>query len=205
MIELVPVNAYFLSWGNIQLLSDGDRLAASDFAPKWEKWRTLAREKYGWEILIEPGGRAFFRTPQDQQNLVDEGFSAAPMDSSAHQAGRAVDVDLSGMTATYSNFNYDALVELAEQAGISNRVFKINGTEPWHFDDNPASLYGSTKAAIEAIGNTFNQVAAAVAAGLDTPQVQALKKNLLTWWPLAAGGAFLLFLWLTDERTTTLD
>lgn len=205
MIPLVPVAAYFLKSGGPVLLDAANRIAAEDFAQKWKTWRGLAQIEKGWELLIEPGAgsdytRAFFRTAADQQYLIDAGYDAAGVDASAHQAGRAVDLDLSGMKATYSNYDYDALVDQARRAGITNRIYQLNGSSPWHFDDNPAGLFGSTYAAIEQVGNLFNQVAAAVAAGLETPQAVAVKKAVVTWWPLAAGGGLLFLLWITRER-----
>lgn len=199
MLDLVPVTAYYRDpeTGTIRPLRVDNALAAADFALKWEHFRQLANAQ-GWELLIAPPAagtdytRGFFRTPQDQAALISEGAPAASVDGSSHQAGRAADIDLGGMAATYPDFSYTRLTELAERSGIFARL----SDEPWHFDDNPRSIFGSTYAAVQQIGNLFDQVQAAIAAGMDTPQIAAVKKAVNeNKWILGLGvlvGAVLL-------------
>jgi len=211
-LQLVPVTAFYIdAAGDLVAANPLNALAASDWAPKWERARQIATQEQGWELLISPPSsgdytRAFFRTPDDQNYLDNAGAAtAASVDGSAHQAGRAVDLDLVGMQDSYSNYDYNTLVGIMKRAGLYNRVYQANGTEPWHFDDNPASIFGSTKAAIQAIGNLSSQVAQDLALGLPTPQqlgasiaaaVQAAAKNPVPSGVgvlLLAGGAWALF------------
>jgi len=197
-IALVVVPAFYRNAAGalVEALPE-NRLLAADVAPKWSAWRERVRQMYGWEILIAPPNsgnytRAIFRTPADQSALQTTGTAAA-LDASPHQAGRAVDVDLYGMAALYPGFSETALVDAARVAGMFQRV----AGEPWHFDDNPRAIFGDTNAAIKAVGNTTAQVLAAIQAGLDTPQIAAVKawlkdkaQNPLLWVALAAGAAF---------------
>jgi hypothetical protein len=161
---------------------------ADDLAGAWESWRQDAASSKGWELFISPPSsgdytRAIFRTPADVQYLLDNGqATAASVDSSAHQAGRAVDLDLAGMAAAFPNYDYGQLVAMAARHGFKNRVYLLNGSEPWHFDDDPVGrgIFATMRDAVDAIGNTSAQVAAAVAAGLDTPQIAALRAAIFS-------------------------
>lgn len=192
-MNLVRVNAFYRdAGGQIVAANPLNALLAEDVAPRWEAWRNEANAR-GWELLISPPAagdytRAMFRTPEDAVAIAGSAtVTAAAVDAGAHQAGRAVDLDLAGM-ASYPGYNYAELVAMAERHGFTNRVYKLNGTEPWHFDDNPVvtGLFPTMRAAVEAIGNTTAQVAAAVAAGFDTPQMAAVKAALSSPWALAA-------------------
>lgn len=185
MLNLVKVNAFYKdAGGQVVPANPLNALMAEDAAPRWEAWRNEATAR-GWELLLSPPAagdytRAMFRTPDDAVWIAaNSTTTAATVDAGTHQAGRAVDLDLAGMAA-YAGYSYADLVAMAERHGFTNRVYKLNGSEPWHFDDNPVNtgLFSSMKAAVEAIGNTAAQVAAAVAAGFDTPQVAAVKAAL---------------------------
>lgn len=199
-LALVPVQAFYRNAdGKIVPLLLQNRLMAADLAPAWEAWRREAMETKGWELLLTPasdGGeytRSMFRTPADQQFVADQGWATAGLvDNSVHQAGRAVDLNLVTMQAIYPNYSYAELVAMARRHGFINRVFQINGTEPWHFDDNPATIFGSVKAAVEAVGNTLAQVAAAVAAGLDSPQMAAVRAAAGAINPIYLAGGLVL-------------
>jgi hypothetical protein len=192
-LQLVVVPAYYRrrDTGQVVEALPENRLLAEDMAPKWRRWRELAAAR-GWEILLNapypPGSytRAMFRTPDDQATLRAElGTMAAVPDKGPHQAGRGIDVALEDMAELYADYEYSDLVAMARQAGIFNRV----ASEPWHFDDNPASIFGSTALAIEAVGNLTSQVAAAISAGLESPQVQAVRRWLEENKKLVATGA----------------
>lgn len=182
MLSLIPVKALFRDGaGNLAPVNPANALLAEDFAPKWNAWRAAAKERYGWELLISPPEdgdytRAMFRSPQDVAYVLEHyPTTAASMDRSTHQAGRAVDLDLLGMSTIYPNYSYTQLVNLAKEFGIFNRVYQLNKTEPWHFDDNPAVIYGTQELAVDAVGNTLAQIQADLAAGRPTPQQRALE------------------------------
>lgn len=208
-MRLVPITAYYRdSSGSLAKVQPFNALMAEDVAPKWAAFRAEAAGR-GWELLISPPSsgdytRAIFRTPEDAQWLLDNGqVTAATVDNSAHQAGRAVDLDLGAMAQSYPSYNYGDLVAMAARHGLVNRVYKANGSEPWHFDDDPvgAGIFSSMRAAVDAIGNTSSQVAAAVSAGLDTPQIQGMRAALLSPAGLVAGGAVLLLVGFLVYRT----
>ncbi len=185
MENLVRVEAYYRNaQGQTVPANPLNALMAQDAAQEWAAWRAEAVGR-GWELLISPPAagqgdytRAMFRSPADAQWIAQNATAtSAAVDSSTHQAGRAVDLDLDAMAATWSDYDYNDLVAMARRHGFTNRVYTANGTEPWHFDDDPVKqgLFPSMTAAVEAIGNTTAQVTAAVAAGLDTPQLAAIK------------------------------
>jgi hypothetical protein len=183
-LQLVVVPAYYLdhSTGKVVEALPVNRVLAQDFAEKWITWRELARKEKGWELLLSAPAsgtytRAMFRTPEDQAAMdAAAPDSAASVDASPHQAGRAVDLSINDMQATYSNFNYNELVQLANAAGIDARLRNSSPPEPWHFDDNPRQLFGTTLAAVDAIGNTSAQVAQALQLGVERPEEIALRR-----------------------------
>jgi hypothetical protein len=183
-INLVVVPAFYLdhSTGKFTELQPANRVLAEDFAQKWITFRQLAKDQYGWELLVSAPSsgtytRAMFRTPEDQA-LMDalDPDHAAFLDASPHQAGRAVDLSINDMQATFANFSYAALVQLANQAGIDARLRNSNPPEPWHFDDNPRALFGTTQLAVDAVGNTSSQVAQAIIEGVERPEEIAIRR-----------------------------
>lgn len=187
LVPLVVVPAYYLdrSSGTVVEAEPQNRVLAQQFAEKWNAWRRLVRDSYGWELLISgPANgavgytRAMFRTPEDQASMdASSPDTAAFVDRSPHQAGHAVDISLVDMQATYANYDYNALVQAAEQVGIYARLRNANPPEPWHFDDDPRSIYGGDiTAAVDAIGNTSTQVQAALAAGVERPEEIAIRR-----------------------------
>lgn len=186
-VALVVVPAYYLDreTGTFSEALPQNRVLAQPFADKWEAWRKLAQDTYGWELLITAPAagsdgytRSMFRTPEDQAQLDNTApDAAAGVDQSAHQAGRAVDLALADMQATYANYDYNKLLQLAQQVGIDARLRSSSPAEPWHFDDNPRALYGGdAKAAVEAVGNTTDQVQDALAAGVERPEEIAVRQ-----------------------------
>ncbi len=162
-LSLSVVEAYYYDPSSGQLVEalPENRIVASDFVDKWNGWRGEIAGTYGWELLISPPNdsndpraaqgytKAMFRTPEDQALLYSESPSGAtPVDTGAHQAGRAVDLDLDAMQALYPDFDYSVLASIASKYGIYNRLVNSDEPEPWHFDDNPAQLFGSSQAAI---------------------------------------------------------
>jgi hypothetical protein len=187
-VQLTVVPAYYLdpATGSIVMATPANRVLAADFADKWNAWRKLAKDTYGWELLLSAPGdgsgytHAMFRTPEDQATMDAQApDEAASVDNSPHQAGHAVDLSLSDMQATYSNYNYNYLVELANQVGIDARLRNSSPAEPWHFDDNPRATYGTTLAAIQAIGNSSAQISDDLAAGIERPEEVAIRRYQL--------------------------
>ena len=210
-LALNVVTAYYLDPAAgvpVQLLQQNSLMAA-DAAPNWDAFR-VALVALGWEPYISPPvdpqdpraaqgyTKGFFRTPEDQAlEVAEAGDGAAPVDQSAHQAGRAFDLDLNGMSAAFPDFDYNTLAGVAAQYGFTARI----SGEPWHFDDNPAAnpLYGSTLAAVQAIGNTSDQVAAAVAAGQPRPEQLAI--NGAATKSVLLVTAAIAFLWLISSAS----
>lgn len=216
-LALVVVPAYYLdpaSGATVEALLQ-NRVLAADFADKWNAWRDDVKATFGWELLISPPNdpndwraaegytKAMYRTPEDEGMMYAYNpAEATPMDTGAHQAGRAVDIDLKGMQQLYGDFDYKQLAALAATHGIYNRLAQAATPEAWHFDDNPAAIFGSSAAAIEAIGNLSSQVAQDPEGG--RPEDLALaaynSKNLL----LMAGILGSLYvLWYTVEKKKT--
>jgi hypothetical protein len=219
ILPLVVVEAYYLdpSTGSMTELLPQNRLAAQDFVPLWQNFRA-AMLAQGWEPLISPPNdpndprasqgytKGFFRTPEDQALLYSENpAGATPEDQGAHQAGRAFDLDLAGMQSLYPTFDYGTIASIAASFGLRN-LASAGEPEPWHFDDNPAATYGSSTAAIEAIGNLSSQVNADMANGLPRPEEVAVSnydsENLL----IAGVGLSLIALiwWVVEKKKRIL-
>lgn len=212
-VQLVVVPAFYLdhSTGRVVMARAENRILAQPFADKWNQWRQLAADTYGWELLLSAPSsgdytRAMFRTPEDEyfleQSMPDV---AGKVDASPHQAGHAVDLSLNDMQATYSNFDYNALVALANQAGIDARLRNATKPEPWHFDDNPRQIYGTTQAAVQAVGNSTAQVQQAVYEGLERPEEIAVRRYQLQKIVLvgsAVAAAVLVGMLLTEANKT---
>lgn len=183
--KLVVVPAFYLDHGSGKVVEalPQNRVLAESFAAKWLAFRDLARTEKNWELLLSAPAdasgytRAMFRTPEDQALMDQQQPDAgAAMDASPHQAGHAVDLSINDMQATYANFDYAELVRLANMAGIDARLRNAPTPEPWHFDDNPRQLYGTTQLAVEAVGNTSSQVAQAYINGLERPEEIAVRR-----------------------------
>lgn len=215
--QLVVVPAFYLdhATGKVTEALPVNRVLAADFAEKWLAFRDLAKRERGWELLISapPAGstytRAMFRTPEDQAALDSSSpDTAASVDNSPHQAGHAVDLSLNDMQATYANYDYSELVRLANAAGIDARLRNASTPEPWHFDDNPRAIYGTTLAAVDAVGNTSTQISEALQLGLERPEEIALRR-----WQLlkvvgvgaAVAGVILVGMVLHDQLEKDTD
>lgn len=214
-MPLVVVEAYYAdpATGAFTELLPQNRIAAQDFASTWEAFRAAMLDQLGMEPLLSPPDdpndpraaqgytKAMFRTPEDQQMLYNENpAGATPMDQGAHQAGRAFDLDLAAMQSLYPAYDYNAIATLAASFGLRN-LSNAGEPEPWHFDDNPAATFGSSQAAIEAVGNLSSQVDADMAAGIPRPEQQAVADydsgNLAM---VGAGLGLLALIWFVVEK-----
>lgn len=168
-LSLVPITAYSRRSSGALVpfpTGPGDYRAvmASDVAGSFQHLTQLAASK-GWPKLIV---NDVWRSAGAQiQAKVDKPSLAAAVDKSYHQAGRAFDLSITGMQATYPNFNIVAFEKLANVAGFYRPVAN---TEPWHFDTNDAgrsssvdNTFGSIHDAIAAVGNLSTQAWQAVA------------------------------------------
>jgi hypothetical protein len=168
--ELTPVRVWTLNSEGEPALYTSDvtvsgsaALLAADVAPKWNALVQLA-DAAGWNMVLV---NSMFRTASYQEMLNRRSpGTAASMDRSYHQAGRAFDLSISGMRARYPDFSLSRFEKMANSVGFYR---PIPESEPWHFDTNDAGnrsgssdTFGSIKEAIAAVGNLSTQAFSAL-------------------------------------------